>query len=174
MRNGGRSAGRMTALLLCLLLALPCLAGCGKEKSVPEDFSFALTWNTYGISSYDSRTGRLVKTTDATHPEDYVTVHILTQEEKEEIWRVIRDLDIGSYPGIYDPSDIRSEPSQTLILTVCSGGTEKTVRAEKVALVPEGRDAAGIRFLKACREISEMLMETEEWQALPAYEFLYE
>ena len=45
------------------------------------DYSFSLTWNTFGISSYDSKTGKLVKTKDAPNPEDYITTHFLTAEE---------------------------------------------------------------------------------------------
>ena len=93
--SGSKTARRLGALLLCLVWALPVLAGCEKKSAgVPEDFEFSLTWGVYGISSYDSQTGRLVKTTDATHPEDYVTTHRLTQEERETLWQVIRDLDV--------------------------------------------------------------------------------
>ena len=60
------------ALILALLMLISCLSGC-EEKILPderpEDFSFSLIWGAYGTSSYDSRTGKLVKTTDATHPE---------------------------------------------------------------------------------------------------------
>ena len=49
------------------------------------DFAFALTWNCYGISSYDSQTGKLVKTTDATNSDDYVTYYQLTDQDKEYI-----------------------------------------------------------------------------------------
>ncbi len=58
------------SILLVLMLLLPsagCLGKPVKHFEVPADFSFSLTWGCYGISSYDSRTGKLVKTTDATH-----------------------------------------------------------------------------------------------------------
>ena len=45
-----------------------------------ESFSFSLVWNCYGVSSYDSETGRLIKTTDATNPEDYITHCELTED----------------------------------------------------------------------------------------------
>ena len=173
--SGSKTARRLAALLLCLVWALPVLAGCEKKSAgAPEDFEFSLTWGVYGISSYDSQTGRLVKTTDATHPEDYVTTHHLTQEERETLWQVIRDLDVESYPDVYDPCSFQSTPSATLILTVRSGGREKTVRCEDIALMWEGKDKKGQAFLTACRTISELLTATEEWHALPDYEFLYE
>ena len=46
-----------------------------------ESFSFSLVWDCYGVSSYDSETGRLIKTTDATNPEDYITHCELTEEQ---------------------------------------------------------------------------------------------
>ena len=80
--------------LIALVLALVCVltvAGCNTQEPasnpviVPEDFAFALTWNCYGVSSYDSQTGRLVKTTDATTPDDYVTYYQLTDQDKEYV-----------------------------------------------------------------------------------------
>ena len=159
---------------LLLLLTLVCTA-CGKQ-AVPEDFSFAMTWNCYGVSSYDSATGVLVKTTDATHPEDYVTEYHLTEAERQQIRKLLQDLDADSYPDEYDPNpEVKSDPSMTLILTVRTGAGEKTIRAEGIALgYPAAPTAAGRRFLETCRTIETLLTGTEAWQALPDYEFLYE
>ncbi len=41
-------------------------------------FSFSLTWGCYGVSSYDSKIGVLLNTTDATRPDDYITTYFLT------------------------------------------------------------------------------------------------
>ena len=162
-----------------MLLLWP--AGCEKRQSVPidasadipADFSFALTWNCYGVSSYDSATGKLVKTTDATHPEDYVTCHALTDGEREYVYNLNCDLDVNSYPDEYDPGNGGSEPPMTLILTVRAGGVEKTIRAEHISLLFESENEKGQRFLSTCKDICNMLMATEEWKALPDYEFLY-
>ena len=70
-----------------------------------EEFSFSLTWGCYGVSSYDSKTGKLIKTTDATNPEDYVTDYQLTDEDKEYFYDLISLLDINSYPDEYDPDN---------------------------------------------------------------------
>ena len=174
---------RKPAALILLLFILALLAGCGtppavgegaRENAVPEDFSFALTWGAYGISSYDSKTGRLVKTDDATEPENYVTSHTLSDAEKAYIYETILALDIASYPEEYDPHrGVMSSPSMTLVLTVEMNGTEKTVRAEKICMSFESEDKQGQRFLSACRVISEMLMATPEWNALPDYEHYY-
>lgn len=139
-------------------------------------FSFSLTWNTYGISSYDSVTGKLVKTTDATEPERYVTSYKLTEEQREEIYALIEKLDIVSYPDVYDPHNgkLVSEPSMTLILSVKADSLEKTVRAEGIALTYEAENRKGQRFLEVCKSIRDILVETDEWKALPEYEFFYD
>ena len=89
---------KKTFLFLSLiLLSLFLLIGCGidrehiflKERIAAkssqeydlDDFYFKLVWGTYGESSYDSRTGKLIKTTNATRPEDYVANCILSEEE---------------------------------------------------------------------------------------------
>ncbi len=137
-------------------------------------FEFSLTWGCYGISSYDSRTGKLVKTSHATHPEDYITQLTLTSEQYEEIKQLFRDLEIESYPDEYNPSKYMSTPSATLILTLKTADFEKTVTAADICLDNEGKDKMGQKFLDTCYAISEMLMDTEEWNALPDYEFYYD
>ena len=143
---------------------------------VPENLSFSLTWNTYGISSYDSATGRLVKTTDATNPEDYVTTLQLDGTQLFEIWELLWDLDIETYPDEYDPQGgkLSSDPSMTLILTLRDGDKVKTVRAEDIALSYDSNDPKGQKFLDTCKGIRDILTATEAWKALPEYEFFYD
>ena len=145
-------------------------------EAMPEDFSFALTWGCYGISSYDSRTGKLVKTKDATHPEDYITEYALPEESRERIYDCIRALDINSYPPEYNPhgDDIVSCPPMTLILTVRAGGAERTIQAENIAISYESKNEKGQSFLTACKAVCDILTATEEWKALPDYEFFYD
>ena len=139
------------------------------------NLSFSLTWNTYGISSYDSATERLVKTTDATNPEDYVTTLQLTEAQKFEIWELLWDLDIETYPDEYNPhGDLASSPSMTLILTLRNGDNIKTVRAKDIALSYESNNPKGQKFLDTCKGIRDILTATEEWKALPEYELFYD
>ena len=146
----------------------------GIQEGVPDDFSFALTWNVFGISSYDSHTGKLVKTTDATNPDDYVTYYQLTDAEMEYVYGLILSLDVYSYPDIYDPGNGQSDPSATLILTVRVDDEEKTIKAEHISLFYVSGNEKGQLFLDTCRAISNLLTSTDEWKALPDYENLYE
>ena len=144
------------------------------NKSVPDDFSFALTWNVFGISSYDSHTGKLVKTTDATNPDDYITYCQLTDEDMEYIYNLIVALNVYSYPDIYDPQTPPSDPDATLILTVRVDDEEKTIKAEYVSLFFVSENEKGQLFLDTCNAIGNLLEATDEWKALPDFENFYE
>ena len=160
--------------LICLLALAFSLSFCG-NGGADENFSFSLKWGYESISSYDSVTGRLVKTTDATNPDDYVTYYSLTEKNKKEIYELILALDASSYPDEYDPKNGNLHPKETLVLTVRMNGTEKTVTAEAVPLREyAAKDEKGQRFLDTCWAICDILTESKEWKALPDYEFYYE
>lgn len=141
-----------------------------------DSFSFSLTWGCYGISSYDSKTGKLVKTTDATNPEEYVTTYQLTEGQKQQIYDLVKNLNVTTYPDAYNPhpDGVVSEPSMTLILSVKTDTVQKTITAADIALTFESEDSQGQKFLSVCKAIRDILMETDEWKALPEYEFFYD
>ena len=169
---------RIVAFILLTVMTF-ALTACNASENisgisdVPEDFSFALTWNVYGISSFDSQTGKLIKTKDATNPDDYVTYYQLTDEERACIYDLIVKLNANSYPDVYDPSNGLSKPSMTLMLTVRMNGREKTIQARNISLEHIADNEMGQLFLDTCKDISELLMDTEEWKSLPEYEVLY-
>lgn len=146
------------------------------EMGSLESFSFSLTWDCFGISSYDSVTGKLVKTKDATNPEDYITTYRLTDEQKKQIYDLITDLNITSYPDFYDPhaNSLGSDPSMTLVLSVQTDTLQKTVTAKEIALTYEAENEKGQEFRSVCKAIRDILVETEAWKALPEYEFFYD
>ena len=153
------------------------------EGIIPSDFCFRFAWGCYGISSYDSESGKLVKTTDATHPEDYVTTHALTQEEQADTWRLLSALRLEDYPAVYDPYNapntaqrVTSEPSRDLILSVWANVTGYSVSCREICLggTIRGYDEQARAFLAACDKLERLLTGTPEWKALPDYEFYYE
>lgn len=138
------------------------------------EFSFSLTWNTFGISSYDSKTSKLVKTKDAPSPEDYITTHVLTAQEKIEIFKILQALEMDSYPDEYNPTEgIGSVPYQELILSAQLDGITKTITADQVAL-GDATSEKGQKFMDACKKIADILENTDEWKALPDYPYLYD
>ena len=173
---------RLFAVLLMGIVMFT--TGCtAKETELPEDYSFSLTWGVYGVSSYDSSTGKLVKTTDATKPEDYETTYMLTEAEQEEIRELLSNLDLKAYPEMYDPFNapnseqkVMTCPSQDIILVVNLGDEIVEIKAIDIALsgTASGYNSDAREFLKAVERIKDILFATDEWQALPEYEFLYD
>ncbi|MBR4072496.1 MAG: hypothetical protein IKK24_01020, partial [Clostridia bacterium] len=144
-------------------------------KSKKSSFEFSITWNTYGMSSYDSKTGTLIKTKDATNPKDYITNLKLTEQQYNKIWKLIKGLDIESYPDKYNPhKNGVSTPYMTLILSVKSDDIDKTVTVEETMLSYDANNKKGQKFLDVCKGIEEILTETNEWKSLPEYEFFYD
>ena len=167
--------------ILLTVLIIACSLGCSKPdtydypESVPEDFSVSLTWNCFGVSSYDSETGKLVKTTDATNPADYVTYYQLTNEDKSYIYDLIVSMDVYSYPDVYDPNEnLGSDPPMTLILKVKTNGDSKEIKAEDIAREFTSQNKKGQMYLSTCKAIINRLQSTDEWKALPEYEFFYD
>lgn len=139
------------------------------------NYSFSLTWNTYGTSSYDSKTGTLIKSSDATNPKDYTTNLNLNEQQYAAIWKLIQGLDIESYPDEYNPHvNGSSEPYMTLILSVKADGIDKTVTVPETVISYETNNKKGQKFLDVCKGIRDILTETDEWKALPEYEFFYD
>ena len=137
------------------------------------EFDFSLNWGIFGHSSYDSKTGRLIKTDDVSNVEDFTTTYFLTPQEKLTIYKTVRELEITSYPEAYNPTEgIGSDPYQTLILGAKIGNITKTITANEVAL-DKATSEKGQRFMDACDTISGILENTEEWKALPDYPYLY-
>ena len=137
------------------------------------DFSFSLTWGIFGISSYDSTTGRLVKEKNAPNVEEYTTTYFLTPQEKLTVYKTLVHLEMTSYPDSYNPTaGIGSDPYESLILSAKIDRIDKTITANEVAL-DDATSAKGERFMNACRTISDILTMTEEWKALPDYPYLY-
>ena len=163
-----------TVFLMCFFSGCNTIPESEPTPQGADDFSFSLTWGTRGISSYDSSTGKLVKTNHATNPDDFVTTYVLTEAEMTIIRDLIRDLNIESYPDDYDPDGSSiSFPSSTVILTVRMGGVEKTVCAKGISLSEEATNEKGQLFLDTAKAIEDILTETDEWKALPDYEYLY-
>ena len=85
-------------------------------------------------------------------------------------------MDIFSYPDVYNPQeDMRCTPPETLILKVTTNGISKEIKAEDIpGTYFTSKSKKGQKFLSTCQAIITRLEETEEWKALPEFEFLYE
>jgi len=139
---------------------------------------FFLRWGVFGISSYDSKTGVLIKTTDVFNrsPDDYKTSLTLSDAQRLRIDELINELDIESYPDEYDPylaedgTTIGSSPSATIVLT--AGG--KTITCSGVSLGGAAGTEKGKEFLDTIGEITSIITSSDEWRSLPDYEVWYD
>ena len=162
--------------LLAAALLLGILAGCGggsgnEAAGVPEDFSFAIAWNPYGDSTYDSATGVLIKQLVADPVEDYTTSLKLSAAQLKEIWDILSALKLSDYPDMVQPQGA-SSTSPWLNITLRSGGTEKSVYCLDLDSYREGGEQ-NKAYVEAGEKIVEILTATKEWQALPEYQELY-
>lgn len=167
---------RTTALLLCLTFVL-LLSACGTpagKTADPEDFSFSLTWGCYGDSTYDSKTGKLVKQKTATKVRDYTAAYFLTEDEKAELLRQITEMDPWSYPDEYAPLKGMTSPERKIVLTVTCGEKTKTVTCERCPLTDTPNGSKGKKFMKVHDTAVAILTGSDEWNSLPDYEFLYD
>ena len=85
-------------------------------------------------------------------------------------------MDVFSYPDVYNPQeDMWCTPPETLILKVTINGISKEIKAEDIpGTYFTSKSKKGQKFLSTCKAIITRLEETEEWKALPEFEFLYE
>ena len=85
------------SIVIVMMLSFVACSTKSLPEEMPEDFSFEITWGIYGVSSYDRKTGELVKTSHATNPDDYVTKYELSDENKKLIYDYIRSFPLNLY-----------------------------------------------------------------------------
>ena len=165
--------------IIILVLLLLSLTSCNLfqkslPKEMPEDFSFKIMWNTDGISTYDSKTGVLIKDKYATNIDEYTTTYFLTNYELKEIYTLIYELDIENCPDEFPYGTfVDADPSSRLSLTVSTKDYSKTVKANSVGAY-EAYTIKGTKYLEVIKAIRTILTETEAWKSLPDYEFYRE
>ena len=165
------------AALMLVCLFVSCQGSLPKE--MPEDFSFSIRWGVFGESSYDSSTGKLVKARMSTEPEKYITTYFLSDEEKQAVYDIIKEMKFEKFNKFGKFDFVFSDPHFRLSLTVKTADMDKTVVAENVAYKPSDLSSSanslrGKRYLKGIEKITDILVSTEEWKALPDYEFQYD
>ena len=146
-----------------------------------DEFSFSLTFGIGGESSYDSKSGRLVKTTNAKNPSKFVTEYYMSEENFDTVLNMIWAMDISAYPNEYDPINppdakekLMSEPHDKIIFTYRAGEYEKNIICEEVALGAGGYDEMARAFLELCDYIERIIINSDEWKDLPDYEVMHE
>ena len=140
-----------------------------------EKFTFSLTWGVGYDSSYDSKTGTLIKTDKVINrsPEEYVTT--FEYPNIKSLYEKVKMFSLYQYPSTYDPYEgvtISTNPKTNYKLTI----DDKTIEAKNCPIIegyPEGLSWSGREFLELVFEIRDTIQNSDEWKALPDYEVLY-
>ena len=140
-----------------------------------EKFTFSLTWGIGFDSSYESKTGTLIKTKTVIErsPDEYVTT--FEYPNIERLYEKVKMFALYGYPSTYDPYEgvtTSTDPKTNYKLTI----DDKTIEARNCPIIegyPEGLTWDGKEFLELVFEIRDTIQNSDEWKALPDYEVLY-
>ena len=144
-----------------------------------DKYSFSLRFGIYGERFYDSASGKLVKV--ASKPQKDQAEFFMSEEDFDTVLNMIWAMDISSYPSKYDPINppdaeekLVSNPYETIVFTYRTENYETTITCEEVALGGGGYDEKSRAFLELCDYIERIVVNSEEWKALPAPEVIHE
>ena len=140
-----------------------------------EDFYFVLTWGVQLDSSYDSRTGTLIKTkyVRERQPEEYIATY--QYPNINEIYEMAKSINVYSYADDYYPyegSSIATAPSVDYVFEI----NDKTITSKDCPIlneIPDSVSKRGKKYLTLILTIKNTLINSDEWQAMPDFEVLY-
>ena len=140
-----------------------------------EDFYFVLTWGVQKDSSYDSRSGTLIKTkyVRERQPEEYIATY--QYPNINEIYEMAKSINVYSYADDYYPyegSSIATNPSVDYVFEI----NNKTITSEDcpmMSTIPDSVTKRGKQYLTLLFTIMNTLTNSEEWKAMPDPEILY-
>ena len=140
-----------------------------------EDFYFVLTWGVQLDSSYDSRTGTLIKTkyVRERQPEEYITTY--QYPNINEIYEMAKSINVYSYADDYYPYEgslVYTAPSVDYVFEI----NDKTITSNDCPIlneIPDGVTERGKKYLALLLTIENTLITSDEWKAMPDPEILY-
>ena len=170
------------ALCSCNSLTQSENNGGSSNSSVPsfsvaqEDFYFVLTWGVQKDSSYDSRTGTLIKTkyVRERQPEEYITTY--QYPNINEIYEMAKSINVYSYADDYYPYEgslIMTSPSVDYVFEI----NDKTITSNDCPIlneIPDDVTERGKKYLALLLTIKNTLITSDEWKAMPDPEILYD
>ena len=141
-----------------------------------EDFYFVLTWGVGLDSSYDSRTGTLIKTKYVIErqPEEYIAIY--QYPNINEIYEMAKSINVYSYADHYYPYEgslIMTSPSVNYVFEI----NDKTITSNGCPItseIPDSVTKKGKRYLTLIFAIKNTLVNSDEWKAMPDFEILYD
>jgi hypothetical protein len=164
----------------CSFLAL--ISSCSTTKgqvSYPPDFNFSMR---YGMGS-----GNAINTFDSTFTKDLVqkgfvtTKMALTPAEKDAIYRKMMDIDIFSYPDVFEPvtnnvpggsfTPHGGIPSVSYSFRIQADGKTKEIYWNYIM---DTRSEKSIKLLELIEQIRQIIISKPEYKALPESEGAYQ
>ena len=140
-----------------------------------EDFYFVLTWGVQKDSSYDSRSGTLIKAkyVRERQPEEYIATY--QYPNINEIYEMAKSINVYSYEDNYYPyegSSMATNPSVDYVFEI----NNKIITSEDCPMIsgiPDSVTKRGKQYLTLLFTIMNTLTNSEEWKAMPDPEILY-
>ena len=157
-------------------------SSCSSPDNVAPSFSvtqgdlyFVLTWGVQKDSSYDSRSGTLIKTkyVRERQPEEYITTY--QYPNINEIYEMAKSINVYSYADDYYPYEgylAKTTPSVDYVFEI----NNKTITSEDcpmMSTIPDSVTKRGKQYLTLLLTIMNTLTNSEEWKAMPDPEILY-
>ena len=158
-----------------VMLISSCSSAVPSFSVAQEDFYFVINWGVELDSSYDSRTGTLIKTkyVRERQPEEYIATY--QYPNMDEIYEIAKSINVYSYADDYYPyegSSIRTTPSTDYVFEI----NDKIITSRdcpSLREVPNDVTKRGKQYLSLILTIIDTLTNSEEWKAMPYPEILY-
>ena len=168
----------MKKRILILPLLTVMLSGCNDNtpafETPFEEFKFSLQWGVELDASYNSDTKQLVKFTHVRErqPEDYITTY--TYPNLQKVYDSVKEMNPYSYADDYDPfkskNHVMSTPSMHYKLTI----GDKTIEVKEYPIGnKEGLTSKGKKLMNLIFSVTNTIENSDEWKALPDFEYYY-
>jgi hypothetical protein len=144
------------------------LANNNKIYSNSDSFNFSLNFNTYGKDQINTYNGTFTKdlVLDGTKTINFT----LPDEIKQEIYKLMVNADIMSFPDSLKVNGMFVTPSCDYKLKVTIGGKTKTIEWKEgfyPSIMTEGLPKENAEFLNIVKYISDYIYDTKEYKRMP-------
>lgn len=133
----------------------------------PDDFNFCLNYNTDGKCQIDTYKGTFTKdlVLDGTKTIDFV----IPDSVKKDIYRMIVDLNITSFPKRLKVDGMSVSPSCDYKLTVTINGKTKNIVWEEgfPTSMTDNLPEDNVKFLRLVKYVSDYIHNTDEYRKMP-------
>lgn len=158
---------RSIKIFLLSLCSIFFLIGCDSSNKLqekrPDDFNFVLKYGIQCKNQIDTFKSTYVKDMVS---EDSKEINLkLSDEDMDEIYSIMKDINILEYPDVFKPkSEASSKPYEEFYIKVLVNGKEKVIDW------PEDNNSQSdeaVKLRKLFKRIHEIISTKEEYKALP-------